>query len=150
MNKSGLFKPLVTDTMLLNRSKAAAGPGADATLLNKSKAAAGPGADATLLNKSKAAAGPGADATLLNRSKAAANSREYRKGDSFDTGTGEGKNTRFEAVKTAIQSGRIKPTTRAIKENFGTCFDVAKNFLSEMASQGVIVAGERGRYSLKI
>ena len=62
-----------------------------------------------------------------------------RSGASFDTGTIDGKNLRFQAVKTAVLAQKCPPSVRQVMKRFSARYEVARDFLAELARQGVVV-----------
>lgn len=67
---------------------------------------------------------------------------------SFDTGTGEGQDSRFQAVKAAVLAGDVSPSTSQIRKKFRCDYNTAAGYLQAMAGEGVLRRDEvTGQYS---
>ncbi len=71
-----------------------------------------------------------------------------RPGSVRDTGTGDDDGARFQRVKEGVETGRIKPSLRAIYAAEGASQEVARRYLVELEQAGVIERSGRG-YALR-
>lgn len=69
-------------------------------------------------------------------------------GAKLDTGTTGNAATRYNRIKLAVQSGKLKPSTRAVQAAEGGGGDVVKAYLQQLEKDGVTVRAGRG-YALK-
>ena len=57
---------------------------------------------------------------------------------SFDTGTIQGKDTRYQAIKSAIKTGKLKPSTHQLRKHWQCNYETAAAYLASMAKEGLL------------
>lgn len=65
-------------------------------------------------------------------------------GSKLDTGTTGNAATRYNRIKSAVQSGALKPSTRALQAAEGGGGDVVRAYLQQLETEGVTVRAGRG------
>ncbi len=69
---------------------------------------------------------------------------------SFDTGTIPGKDTRYQAIRNAIETGKLRPSTNQLRKHWQCSYETAAEYLASMAKEGLLDKNlENNHYRLK-
>jgi hypothetical protein len=77
------------------------------------------------------------------------NASGKRTGVSFDTGTAQGKDSRYQAVKSQILAGQLRPSTGQLRKHWQCNYETAAAYLSALHQEGLLERNEaNGQYAL--
>lgn len=83
---------------------------------------------------------------MPKRWKPFAHNRSPHEEGRADTGTTQGMDTRYSAVRDLIVSGQIKPTIRAVRYALHISQEPARRFLAQLCGEGILTALGNNRY----
>ena len=70
--------------------------------------------------------------------KVAKNASGKRTGVSFDTGTTQGKDGRYQAIKGQILAGKLRPSTGQLRKHWQCNYETAAAYLAAMKEEGLL------------